>query len=90
MKPNQEIVSLLLKTAKSHAQATGGNNRYQDPNWPNWFAEFLINKTDFLSHTERSWTSEDLAYALMDLDHSFHNNIQKVSWPVYFGQRLIS
>lgn len=86
-KPNSGIVSCLVAAERAHRQLHPGGRR-QDPNWPQWYADFLLGPAGLLSHTSRQWQADELAEALAQLDAAYFNGSQNQSWAVYTAARL--
>jgi len=88
-KHTQEIAGLLRSTQKAHHQLFASAVPANDE-WANWYAKYLLDKTNFLQLVERDWSKEDLSLALLALSESFEQAHSKNSWDIYYAERLIT
>lgn len=83
MHSNQSLVDALQSASKAFRQS-----RQSSDVWAVFYAHHLLTQTHFQLATDRDWTEEELAEALMHLKTAYGLRRPKEHWSVYYAQRL--
>jgi len=81
-----QIAELFKKTGSDHHQAfieTDG----EDPEWPLWYAEYLVDKLGPLLTTK--FTKSELVYLILTVEKERAENAPSSDWPVYYADFFI-
>ncbi len=81
----QIMTDLFLEAGQAHHQAfieTGGD----DPEWPLWYAEYLMDKLPPLLEAEI--TKSELVYLVVHLSKRQSIEAPGASWPRYYARYL--
>ena len=87
MTREQRLANILTETAKNHQLALvkkGG----EDPDWPKWYAKFLLKNTDF-SKIIPGLNETTLAHLLEMLDHQLKHDTTRQTWEHYYARKLL-
>ncbi|NIV31834.1 MAG: hypothetical protein GWN58_20810 [Anaerolineae bacterium] len=85
--PVDELAELLRQAGKAHHQAyieTDG----EDPEWPLWYAEYLIDKVP--EHLGRQPTKSELVYLLLAAAKRQDVEANDDPWPEYYARFLLT
>ncbi len=77
------LAAVFRETGEAHHQAfirTDG----EDPEWPLWYADYLIGKLPKLLHT--SFTKSELVYLLMRLSKEQPREAPGADWKRYYAR----
>ena len=84
------LEELLERAAKTHHMVWMKQDG-DDPEWPIWYATWLIDHSDFIEITGTEITKSELTCRLIDLDKRFNKNPEgKGSWQAYYAEKLVS
>ena len=81
------IAALLKRSGQAHHQAfltTDGD----DPEWPSWYAEYLLDDLNALLGSQ--FSRDQLANLLIELDRSHKRNAFDTEWPKFYAEFLVS
>jgi hypothetical protein len=87
MKPDKQLVAVLLKTDRSYRYSLGKDSKPED-DWADWWASYLLASTDFNQLTDRNWQQSDLSNALSALRNTYDQRQPKHHWSHFFALRL--
>ena len=82
----QALVNLFMESGKAHHQAyieTDG----ADPEWPLWYADYLMDKLPPLLGTEM--TKSELVYLLVHLSKIQPVEAPDTPWPEFYARCLV-
>lgn len=77
-----QVVGLLVATAKAHHADTGGVN----PNWARWYAEHLVDDLNLALDVDMSVVQ--LEEWLVAADARYRDGSQELSWPKAYAAWL--
>ena len=80
------LMALLTETSEAHQRAFADMNE-EDPEWPMWYADFMIEKLSELLHA--SLTRSELICVLLNLSRLQPKEEPDVSWQEYYADYLI-
>ncbi|MDA1334740.1 MAG: hypothetical protein O2794_01835 [bacterium] len=80
----EEINQILEDTAEAHHEAFKKQNG-EDPEWPSWYAQYLLIKTRFPDLVSIVPDEEELANVLKELDQDEH----KGYWQSHYTKELL-
>ena len=87
MKKEDTLAKILGSAGKAHHQAFIEVDGH-DPEWPQWYAQFLLSETKF-SHYVPKVDESTLAHLLEMLDHQYKSESPKQRWPHYYASKLL-
>ena len=82
----KQIAELFQKTGSDHHQAfieTDG----EDPEWPLWYAECLVDKLGPLLNTK--FTKSELVYLILTAEKERAEKAPSSDWPCYYADFFI-
>jgi len=83
----EKISRLLREAGSAHHRAFAATNG-DDPDWPRWYAEYLLPKlTDLLP---APLTVAELAARLKQLEDERAKLDPRADWPTFYATRLLS
>lgn len=77
------LIELLVKTARAHHAATGGEN----PRWATWYAEHSVDEVNDLSDLQMSIS--ELAAWFSEADRRYRSEEPEESWPKAYASWLL-
>lgn len=78
----------LFRQAGSAHHAAFAHVNGADPDWPQWYADYLADKLP--AHLGKTLSNEDLAAALIRLDQSFRAQPPGGDWAQYYARSLLA
>ena len=81
----QNIAALLREAGSAHHKAFAATNG-DDPEWPRWYAEYLLPRLGRL--LPAPLTVEQLASLLKNLEDEHATHDPRADWPTYYAARL--
>ena len=82
----EKIVNLFMEAGQAHHQAFIATDG-ADPDWPLWYAEYLVDKLPPL--LEADMTKSELTYLLVHLSKLQPLNAPGAKWPRYYAKYLV-
>ncbi len=79
----QKLIDLFTEVATAHHQAFAETNGY-DPEWPIWYADYLIDKLPPLLDAA-TFTRSELIYLLVQCDRQQMTESPGIKWPKYYA-----
>lgn len=79
----EELADLFKDTGHAHHQAyldTDG----ADPDWPLWYADFLMDKLPAMLG-DATFTKSELIYLLITVDRELAATAPGTNWPLYYA-----
>jgi hypothetical protein len=86
MEKIQELTDLFDETGKAHHQAYSETDGF-DPDWPFWYADYLIDKLPPL--LEANMSRSDLVYLMVHLSKLQPAEAPGAWWPRYYARYLV-
>jgi hypothetical protein len=81
---HQEVVGVLINTAKAHHAATGGSNS----GWAEWYADHALDDLNRVLDSEMTLT--ELADWLAQADIRYRDENPEESWPKAYASWLLA
>jgi hypothetical protein len=82
----QEIANLLKETRSAHHAAYSDSDGF-DPDWPIWYAQYLIDKLPPL--LEANMTKSDLVYLMVHLNNIQPGEAPGGNWSQFYAAYLV-
>ena len=83
------LAALLSRTAEAHHRAfisTGG----ADPDWPTWYARYLLDNGLGQVAGDAGLSANDLAYLLVEADRLQRAEVPQPTWETYYAKVLLA
>ncbi|MDX9864375.1 MAG: hypothetical protein RBT34_06165 [Anaerolineaceae bacterium] len=80
------LVMILTETEKAHQLAFAGTGG-EDPEWPMWYADFMIENLNELLHARL--THSELICVLLNLSRLHPAEAPDVPWQAYYADYMI-
>lgn len=87
MTRENKLAEVLSGAGKAHHKAFIKTNG-EDPEWPSWYATYLLKETDFKNYVA-GLNESTLAHLLEMLDHQFKNDTTRQKWSHYYARKLL-
>jgi hypothetical protein len=81
-----QLTALFEQAGKAHHQAYLATNG-ADPEWPMWYADYLMDKLPPLLGT--AFTKSELVYLLVHLNKEQTLHTPDAKWPRYYAQYFV-
>ncbi len=82
----KQIEELFQKTGSDHHQAFIATDG-KDPEWPLWYAEYLVDKLGPLLNTK--FTKSELVYLILTAENERAEKAPSSNWPGYYADFFI-
>ncbi len=85
--PASEIAVLLHEAAETHHvvyRIVDGD----DPDWASWYADWLLNLSEFSALLGAVLVRSHLVHALVQLDRDYKRDAPATRWEDYYAERL--
>lgn len=80
------VAGLLLEAAEIHARLTDG----ADPEWPSWFADWLVERAGLPGLLDTVPSRSELVYLLVLLDKETADTDLPEPWEQHYARRIVA
>ena len=85
----KQLKELFQLAGQTHHQVFKKENG-EDPDWPTWYADWLLSHTHFSALAPKAQTRSDLTWFLVTIDREFSANYPDQSnWTEYYARRAL-
>lgn len=83
----ERLAGILEEAEHAHGAVSASRN-FVDPEWPLFYAWWLLTWSDFAEVLGAAPTRSDLVHDLIDLDRAYRNTGREETWSAYYARHL--